>query len=201
MSPTILLMFSGGLDSTGAFWKLIENQEKIHVHHMNLKNIENRYLAENIATKNIIEYMKNIADFSYSESTHEYESYNNKFIWDSDLSSFMAGNICSFIPSIKNIALGLTKSDLNGSVNDRIARGNKILEALCSATKIYPIKHLTKKEVWDFLPENLRKLSWSCRNPIYQENEIISCRKCKTCYEMDKVGITLQQIHLNQNHS
>jgi len=47
----ILLMFSGGLDSTGVFWKLIQEKEKLHVHHLYLSNKENRAEAEAVAVK------------------------------------------------------------------------------------------------------------------------------------------------------
>ena len=36
----VLLMFSGGLDSTGVFYKLINDKRKLHVHHLNLINKE-----------------------------------------------------------------------------------------------------------------------------------------------------------------
>lgn len=189
MKETVLLMFSGGLDSTGVFWELLKTNEILHVHHLHLKNVENRTEAENKAVNNILEYMRKIKDFTYSESKHEYESYNGKFIWDCDIMSFMAGFICDAKPSIKNVAIGLTKTDISSSVNARIEKANKIFSAFCKATKIYPVKHLTKKEVWDLLPDDLRQLTWSCRTPIYKDNEIIPCNRCKTCFEMKKNGL------------
>ena len=44
-----ILMFSGGLDSCGAFWQLMQEGRKVLVYHMHLKNIENRHEAEAVA--------------------------------------------------------------------------------------------------------------------------------------------------------
>ena len=88
---------------------------------MNLVNQEKRALAESKAINPILDHMLKIRNFGYSESTHKYPSYNNKFIWDSDIVSFMAGNICLAIPSIKHIAIGMTSTDLNNTtLSDRI---------------------------------------------------------------------------------
>ena len=187
----ILLMFSGGLDSTGAFYQLaIKEKSSLHIHHMNLKNAEKRAFVESKAVANVLGYMKNLgAKFVYSESTHEYPVYNNQFVWDADIASFMAGNICSMIPSIKYAAYGLTKTDLSPSVSSRIEKANKIFSALCNASKIYPVQHMTKKDLVEFLPKDLVNLTWSCRTPIYKNSTAITCGQCKTCKEFQSQGI------------
>lgn len=193
-----LLMFSGGLDSTGAFWKLIQDKQNIHVHHMHLKNVEQRWTAESKSTNDIIEYMKNISTFSYSESIHEYPTYNGNFIWDGDIASFMAGSICTSMSSIKKVAFGRTATDdANARIHSRIERANKIFSAMCQATKIYPVQHLTKLEIYEMLPQELRELTWSCRTPLYKDGKIIPCKICITCHSMFKLGI--KQVHLDHN--
>ena len=180
-------MFSGGLDSTGAFWQLLKDGEKIYIHHMHLKNVENRHEAEAKAVREILEFMKPYGTFEYSESTHEYPSFKGRFMMDADITSFMAGQICKAMPWIKNVALGLTKSDIdNNSVQARIENANKVFSALCNAQKIYPIKHLTKQEIYEMLPVELRNLTWSCRMPIYKQDQIKKCGKCITCQTIKK---------------
>lgn len=188
IKPKILLMFSGGLDSTGVFWKLINEKEEIHVHHLYLSNKENRAEAESVAVKNIIDYMKKIREFSYTESFHEYPSYNGNFMWDSDIYNFVAGTICISIKTIKEVAIGRTKSDIG--IDQRAERGTKILNILSpNVKKIYPVGEMKKKEIYDMLPEELRKLTWSCRTPIYKDGDIEKCQKCKTCLEIKKSGM------------
>lgn len=189
MLPDILVMFSGGLDSTGMLWKLINNKQKIHVHHMNLFNVENRAIAESHAVKKIIKYFKQHAEFGYSESEHHYPRYDNKFIWDSDIVAFISGSMCLSMPYLKHVALGMTKTDISGnnSLRERIVRATKILEAFTPATKIYPVAEMSKAEIYKMLPAELRDLTWSCRTPIYQNSQAIPCNKCPTCLDLNKI--------------
>lgn len=184
----ILLMFSGGLDSTGALWKLLQDtNNKIHLHHLRLVNKENRTKAEDIAVKNIVDYVNQIRPVNYSQSYHEYPSYNNAFIWDSDLYNFIAGTICISLPNIKIVAIGRTKSDTG--IEERSIRGTNILKLLSpNVKKIYPVGDMTKIEIYDMLPKELRDMTWSCRTPIYiDENKIKQCGKCKACRELIEI--------------
>jgi 7-cyano-7-deazaguanine synthase in queuosine biosynthesis len=187
----VLLMFSGGLDSTGVFWKLLNNNRKIHVHHMNLRNVERRALAESKSVRDIVNYMSKLGKFAYSESTHQYPVFNRNFIWDSDLTSFMAGNICLACPWIKEVALGLTASDNSAAISQRIERANKMFSLFApNSVKTYPIRDLTKKQIYEMLPKDLRELTWSCRVPSYSEEGVPSaCGKCQTCVEVAQFTI------------
>lgn len=186
MKPNILVLFSGGLDSTGVLWKLIHSKEELLVHHLYLSNKENRAEAEAIAVKDIVKYMKKIRDFHYTESFHEYPSFNGNFMWDSDIYNFVAGTICISVKTIKEVAIGRTRSDVG--FDQRAERGTQMLNILApDAKKIYPVADMTKKEIYDMLPEDLRKLTWSCRTPIYVNDDIKMCHSCKTCVEISKI--------------
>jgi 7-cyano-7-deazaguanine synthase in queuosine biosynthesis len=198
-----LLMFSGGLDSTGALWQLLQNKDnKLHLHHLHLINKEKRARAEHIAVKNIISYISKYYKVKYSESYHEYPHYsyltminkntlalNQNFMFDSDIYNFIAGTICLSLPQIKTIAIGRTKSDDSLDVEQRAIRGNKLLELFTTnVKKIYPVGHLTKHEIYNMLPKELRDITWSCRTPIYiDQNTIQECGKCKTCLELETI--------------
>lgn len=198
----ILLMFSGGLDSTGALWNLLQDSKhRIHLHHLHLFNQERRAKAENIAVKNILSYLsKKYNTIKYSESYHQYPSYlhidNNtkvtyqNFMFDSDIYNFIAATICFCLPDIKKVAIGRTKSDHNSDVIERAVRGNKLLEIFApNIEKIYPVEHLTKCEIYNILPKELRDMTWSCRTPVYniKENIFKECKKCKTCLELNEI--------------
>jgi len=181
-------MFSGGLDSTAMFWRLINGGSELHVHHLYLVNKENRARAENRAVKQIVERMREVRNFGFSESYHEYPCYNKNFMWDSDIFSFMAGSICLSMKSIREVAVGMTASDMRGGLSERVERANKIFDAFGSkAKKVYPLMDMTKKQVWDSLPEDLRNMSWSCRTPLYEGDEIKKCGKCRTCREIESI--------------
>lgn len=186
--PETLLMFSGGLDSTGVFWRLINSQKIIHVHHLYLVNKENRAMAEDRAVREIVGYMKGIRDFGFSESYHEYPSYNGNFMFDSDIFSFMAGSICVSMKTVREVAIGMTASDMRYGLSARVERANRIFESFGTrAKKVYPLMDMTKRQVYEMLPEELRKMSWSCRTPIYEGEDIRECGRCKTCVEMRSI--------------
>lgn len=187
-------MFSGGLDSTGVFWKLIQEKQSIHVHHMNLINQENRSDAEKVAVKNVCEYMKKFINFEYSESTHECPDIDGKFMWDSDMYNFMAGYICLMSNKINKVALGLTKTDLSSSdqkIKKRIERGTSILKCFANVEKIYPVVDMTKQQIYDMLPKDLSNITWSCRTPIYSDDGIKRCKRCKSCFELKNINTNL----------
>ena len=64
-TKNILVMFSGGLDSTTALYKLLkETKHNIFVHHIILKDRSNRWKHELQACKNIVSYLKKIRPFN-----------------------------------------------------------------------------------------------------------------------------------------
>jgi 7-cyano-7-deazaguanine synthase in queuosine biosynthesis len=181
-------MFSGGLDSTGAFWELMKGDDELHVHHLYLVNRENRARAEDRAVRDIVGYMKGLRNFSFTESYHEYPCHNNSFLWDSDLLSFVAGGMCISMPSIRNVAIGMTASDMRRGISDRVERAKRIFEAFgTGAKKVYPVGDKTKKQVYNMLPEDLRALSWSCRTPVYDGDDIKKCGSCIACRDVARI--------------
>lgn len=65
-----MILVSGGIDSVAALVKVLKDTDDfVHVHHLNLKNYENRDVAESEAMGKIIKYCReNYRDFKYTES-------------------------------------------------------------------------------------------------------------------------------------
>lgn len=192
--PTILAMYSGGLDSLGMVYKLLtEEQYKeydIHIHHVHNKNVENRHRAEAIAVDIATKELKNLGfKFAYSESEIGTVPFGKHFMFDTDSMNFFAGYICSVNPDIKLVAMGMQANDNNQSLEERRVRANKILQAFTSAEKIFPVLNMTKREIYDMLPESLRNMFWSCRRPQYSEKNIAPCGRCDTCLTLKEQGI------------
>jgi 7-cyano-7-deazaguanine synthase in queuosine biosynthesis len=195
--PTILCMFSGGLDSLGMLYTLltnnIYNDYMIMVYHIHIKNAENRAVAEAVAVNKIIKYLREnkYKPFMYAESIHECHSINQNIPRDVNITNFVSGNICHDAPLIKAVALGRTKTDDDRDVmiDERLHYGYKIFDILKlpHQEKIYPIQHLLKKDIYDMLPHDLRSLAWSCRIPKYSDSGIEPCGKCFSCKEMKEI--------------
>lgn len=192
--PTILAMYSGGLDSLGMIYKLLTDPEytryRVHIHHVDNKNIENRHRAEAIAVDIAIKELKRLGfNFEYSTSEIGTQPYGMNFLYDTDSMNFFAGYICSANPDIVKVAMGMQANDANQRLEDRRIRAQKIFEAFTGAEKIFPVLNLTKREIYDSLPESLRDKFWSCRRPVYSEKSIAPCGRCDTCVKLRAQGI------------
>ncbi len=197
MNEMILCMYSGGLDSAGMLHLLLTRDEykdfAVHVHHMHLVNPENRAAAEQAATMSAMEYLRQSGAraFGYSESVHRYPAFDLHFIWDADLCAFMAGNICNASPSIRYVALGRTRTDTETAGHEferRMARAQAIFQAAKAMNPhpseyIFPVAHLTKQELWEAIPPELRDRTWSCRRPVYEDGgkSAHACGRCVSC--------------------
>lgn len=187
-------MYSGGLDSLGMVYKLLTDAEykdyAVHVHHVHNKNVERRDKAEAIAVKLATEELKRLGfEFEYSESEIGTQPFGRNFLFDTDTMNFFAGYICSANPNIVKVALGMQANDANQSLEERRVRATKIFSAFTDAEKIFPVMTMTKREIYDMLPDTLRNLFWSCRRPVYTEKNIVPCGQCDTCVKLREQGI------------
>jgi len=191
---TILAMYSGGLDSLGMIYKLLTNPEYkdygLHIHHIHNRNVERRDTAEALVVKKVLEELEQLGfKFDYSESEISSQPYGRKFMYDTDSINFFAGYICSVNPNIVKIAMGMQANDYSMSLEDRRKRADAILAAFTDVGKIYPVLDMTKREIYDSLPNTLKNMFWSCRRPVYNEKNIAPCGKCDTCVKLKEQGI------------
>lgn len=198
----ILCMFSGGLDSLGALYTLLTEEQYaeylIHIHHMQLLNVENRAKAENAAVKKVIAYLKEHFPnrFIYTTSGHDYRFMRKNFPFDIEIVAFVAGNIARGDRRVKKIAVGRTATDMEPSSDGlearhvRLKRAQEVFKSVLwgvegeLAEYVFPILNKTKREIWDSVPEGLRENFWSCRRPTYQDGKPVACGKCGTCKEL-----------------
>jgi len=208
MKRLVLCMYSGGLDSAGALYKILTDTQmddynvRVHVHHMHIFNKENRGIAEKIAVEKTIPMFQKIRFFTHTTSAHEYNFMKGSFIFDMDLCAFMAGNIIATTPlspeAIAYVAMGRTATDIGGGDRTfmaRMERAQDIYKSVLSlhnktSMYIFPVIHMTKKEVWDMLPDEIRQNVWSCRTPKYTNpRDPKPCEVCQTCKDMKKLII------------
>jgi 7-cyano-7-deazaguanine synthase in queuosine biosynthesis len=194
IKPTILAMYSGGLDSLGMLYLMLTDPAykdyDFHIHHIHNSNVENRDRAEAVVVEAALKELEQLGfSFLYSESHIASQPYNKKFMYDTDSINFFAGYICSVNPNIVQVAMGMQANDANQSLEDRRKRADAILAAFTDVKKIYPVLDMTKREIYDMLPVSLRNLFWSCRRPVYTEKSIAPCKKCDTCVALQEQGI------------
>ena len=192
--PTILAMYSGGLDSLGMTYKLLTDPEYkdyvVHIHHIHSQNVERRDKAEAIVVEKVLAELERLGfSFVYSESQIASQPYNGKFMYDTDSINFFAGYICSVNPNIVKVAMGMQANDYNIALEDRRKRADAILAAFTDVGKIYPVLDMTKREIYDSLPDSLKNMFWSCRKPVYTEKNIAPCGRCDTCVKLKEQAI------------
>lgn len=193
-SNSTLVMFSGGLDSTAALVKTLNDglSEHVHVHHLILDNVENRAKVESESVKLCLDWCRKNCkkQFSYSESLHSYDTYNNNFAWDIDRVYFEAGIICLNCPGIRRVIIGIESPDLaDETFSLRHTRAIEIFRKFTDAKLEYPVAHLTKSDISKLILPELKQLTWSCRTPDLRGIFPQRCGKCKTCLEMLREGL------------
>lgn len=199
----ILAMYSGGLDSLGMIYRLLTDVKYkeyfIHIHHIHIKNVEDRDQAEARTTEQALRELSRMGlEYGYSQSgitspVYVDDTGNAQFLFDTDTVSFFAGFACSTDPNIVHVAIGMNSSERpdTGSANllVRRRRADAILATFTDATKIYPVADLSKQEIYHMLPESLRDKFWSCRTPVYYGDLFSECGTCITCEQLKQAGI------------
>lgn len=185
-----LVMFSGGLDSVALLANILTaTRHRLHVHHIEINNIENRAEAENNAIRLIMDYCReNYRPFTYSTSKNDFHLGIGGGL-DMSLAMFTAGRIY-------NANRGGIDVVWTGHVNPatwEIVEGAAVLHAnfinkLRVPEWLRPLSMMTKKDIYESIPEELAKLCWSCRTPIYEGNNYRPCGECYTCKTIAEAG-------------
>lgn len=196
----VLCLFSGGLDSLGALYLLLKDpafqNKQIHVHHLVLKNRDDRGIVEKMVCDKIITYFKSngYKDFHFSECFHDISFMNRHLVEKATLSGFMAANSVLNDISIGSVVMGLNADKARDVENTKKFNKARSLfqtmlpnELKYSTNFIFPTGRLSKLEIWQMLPPELRNMAWFCKKPIYQEKKILTCHKCSSCQDLQRL--------------
>jgi tRNA(Ile)-lysidine synthase TilS/MesJ len=188
-----LVLLSGGVDSIALLALLLEHTDhEVHAHHVELYNTENRGHAENLALTNVLEYMSK----HYRKFTYSYSTYHMKIIAPLDRVGSDAMTIM-FMSSRVNMALGhIFDLVWTGHMAGNLREYNEAaaVHAACYTNMrvkplwALPFKELSKFNLYTAIPEELAKLGWSCRTPVYDANWNPSpCNNCHACGALNAV--------------
>lgn len=121
-----LVMYSGGLDSLFILHYLLKNNKNVHIHHVILEDNTDRWKAEYNLVKKVIEKLKEIYPFEYSESYNSYKNIDKNlyFTQDTDTNAVIALHM-ALINNCDAIATGhlppekrfYDKKVINGIIN------------------------------------------------------------------------------------
>ena len=193
---TILLMLSGGIDSTYLLYHYLRDTEhRVHAHHISIRYPhQQRWRAEDPACEKIVEWCRaNLREFEYSTSRFDLDFH--RIGWDSDLQLLVASKVALNLgdgPIV--LALGWCVDDLE---RPRVRRRQElgvtpeIWRALCrstghphSSSKLsFPLIEagITKTDILRMMPVELLRLTRSCRSPRFEDGECRPCGSCHAC--------------------
>lgn len=200
MKDKIIVLFSGGVDSTGVLYKLLTRPEYNHLdvlaHHVILITKERRYKEEKKACDDIIQWLRNDGhNLEYSETLVDFSLFKNQVPWDLEILWPIAGIVAQVDTSIKYAESGRTKTAMQTFMGNETIK-NRHTDMLTRITtcehrkKVGPVEVLpvvrdeTKESLWVMMPSELRKLTWFCRIPHYIGGEAKECGRCNTCKEL-----------------
>lgn len=185
----VLIMYSGGMDSTSLLWNILEHtDQEVHVHAIHLHNREGRHAAEAQAIHDTIKYIQeNQRPFEFSSSTY---SWMSKYPGGKDMSLalFQAGRVMAGTGEVFNV---IYTGDYN-MTKEETAEAYGVFNALMVNRRIKPIwatpiDFMTKVSVdrslnvYLSMPEELRELYWSCRKPVEGPSGRLTCGVCHAC--------------------
>jgi 7-cyano-7-deazaguanine synthase in queuosine biosynthesis len=195
-SETILLMFSGGIDSTYLLHHYLrDTNHPVHAHHVSVRYPHwQRWPGEDPASESIVAWCKqNLRDFEYSKSRFDLDFPDVG--WDSDLQLLVASKVALNLKDRRiTVALGWCAEDLQrAQVRDRQERNvttdlwralrQSVVSADLNEEIAMPIveRGLSKAEIIAELPKELVALAWTCRSPRFADDIPHPCGTCHAC--------------------
>ena len=201
---TVLLMFSGGVDSTFLLhYYLTKTDLPLHVHHISLRYPQfNRWKSEAPAVRKILSFCKdNYRSFSFSASRFDMPPL--RLVGrDSDLQLLVASKIGPNLSGSKiTVALGQCLEDIESpAARERIRKQvlpnlwKALIASVDQGEKLNPVisrplidQKISKKEIFTLLPPELLKLCWSCRVPEFRGDVSYPCGSCQTCQKNEQI--------------
>ncbi|MFT4552491.1 MAG: 7-cyano-7-deazaguanine synthase in queuosine biosynthesis [Chlamydiales bacterium] len=207
-----LIMFSSGADSTALLLFLLKNTcYNIHVHHVEFRTAHKRYCAESEATKKILALCREeYRDFEESYSVYN-EGEENGFVYqicDEPIWAFIGARMWYKIGGYDVLCLGFISDDNYCCGDDYSVMSPKlVLNALfykndsnrdrTAPDLAYPLAHSSKNEVVNSLPQKFKELSWSCRQPDFNDSgEYKCCDACGACLQIIKAQFENEEKEL-----
>ena len=191
----IYLSFSGGMDSVLVLYKLLKVGHNVLIHHVKYTTQQGRDEKEYQAVKDTLEWLDQKrfrGKYRYIESAVDV-SQHPIFVRDSYVWGFFTGSILSLdkYAHIKRVATGRHLNSYSGFRNPvkAIEQTRTVYQEvlpLLAGRKVeltHPIGDVTKLQIVQALPDDLRELCWSCRRPTIRGQR---CHRCITCRQIDK---------------
>ena len=192
----VLLMFSGGLDSSALLANLLEHtDDRVHAHHVALHNPHGRGDAEQVATDAVVAWCReHHRHFEFSQSVHRFMLPAGGG-WDTTLFLFAAARVCTALGGLVNlVATGHIRPAYRHLLEAEAVFHACMTNKRRRPTWIRPFTHLpgtmgeAKAVVEASIPAELAALTWWCRRPVVSGDGWAVCGECHACRNMAAAG-------------
>ena len=190
MKPTYLINLSGGLDSLYTLWRFLQEfpEDAVLTHHIRIDLSTKRNYFERKAVRAQLDWVK-ANGFSHRVSHVETRFGVGSLAtrpYDISLTGLYMGLILSdqkgktIHTYIRSSPLEDTERNGQAAISLRRELQLRLMKVHCKRPirEINFMEALTKKQAYDQLPEDLKKLWFSCRKPSL---EGVICEKCHSC--------------------
>ena len=197
----ILLMLSGGADSAAVLIKLLsETEEQVFAHHIIIADRESttRYKAEDLACDHVVAYCRRrYRDFVYTKSLWDFPL--PYFGWNLTLCAFVGARVIRSFPAarIARYAVGvIDEPHTLGMWKERVEEARATFYAGLVTARlqyqpeiVWPVSHMTKRQILDFLPPEVVDMVSFCRNPgELGAGRYRPCGECISCKTRKEAG-------------
>lgn len=188
-----LLGLSGGLDSVYVLYRWLSDNpgKRLLVHHCRLVNRHGRQPLETQGARAAVEWCRaqGLDNFDYFETEVNVGDLRN-LPYDEFLLTVLNGLILRDA-RYRNIPVLLvpTPKDeydrLGSRLTRRRAKSARIRSEFVNTgiKPVYPVANMTKAQILEACPAELRAVSWSCRAPLPDGGR---CHLCHTCRQIDE---------------
>lgn len=181
----ILCNISGGVDSVYSAYAVLKGnpEDRVVLHHM-ARSTNIRQKLELAAVKQALGWLMGagLTNFVYMQSEGGRSPETVAELQDIELLAPHMGAILRQHPTIGKVVISANAEDLKqGAGYEKRSRVRfEILESVARRTPEYlwPISHMTKRDIIAAMPESLFRLCWYCRRPTA---DLLPCGRCNPC--------------------
>ena len=199
---TVLLLFSGGIDSTYLlYYYLSQTNVPVHVHYISMRypHIQ-RWKKEDQASASILQYFRqHYRPFESSDSINHMDAWE----WVGMDSNIQLTTAARIAPNLSGELVTVVRGRCAGDIlpdpeeeTAKVQQRDELWSALhksitplhrdrVNSTHYCPLadSNVCKKDIIQTLPAELLSLCWSCRTPEMRDGVLQACSHCHTCQQ------------------
>jgi hypothetical protein len=184
-----LLLFSGGMDSTYMLWKALETGPVHTLYAFGGQSVIKEH-AEKKARDRIMNYMAKHRPFpilSDDEIKIRGVVQCPTDAWEQPYSWFMAALQSIHPTRMSEVQIGTVLNDDGAPYCGRLqVAWENLLRVIYPQNATVPLLkfpqwNLLKTQIYNELPEALRKMTWVCEVPLWKRERAVPCGCCKPC--------------------